>query len=40
MARHCVTCRGLLQKLKVLEVEPGKDEQEGFVTFQVRCVCS
>jgi len=23
------------QKLKILEVEPGKDENEGYVTFQV-----
>lgn len=30
-------CRlsGPLQKLKILSVEPGKDESEGFVTFQV-----
>ncbi len=24
-----------LQKLKILSVEPGKDDDEGFVTFQV-----
>lgn len=35
------TCDSLgFEKLKILSVEPGKDENEGYVTFQVgNCVC-